>query len=77
MDRIMSEFDVLNMKPACLHLRHKLMWVDSRQQTPGMVDDSSDTRIFFCMRSHEQLGPDGVAVGPKRCTPERTCYCKA
>jgi len=77
MDRVMSEFEIVNLKPACLHLRHKLMWVDARQSIPGMVDDSSDTRIFFCMKSHEQLGPDGEAVGPKRCTAERTCYCKA
>lgn len=73
----MSEFDALNMQPACLHLRHKLMWVDSRQSMPGMIDDSSDTRIFFCMKSHEQLGPDGEAVGPKRCTSDRPCFCRA
>ena len=73
----MSEFGPLNLQPACLHLRHKLMWVDSRQNVPGMVDDSSDTRIFFCMKSHEQLGPDGAPVGPRRCTAERGCFCKA
>ncbi|MCA9312492.1 MAG: hypothetical protein KDA21_14860 [Phycisphaerales bacterium] len=65
----------VSLKPACVHLRHKLMYVDERQATPGMVDDSSDTRVFFCGQTLEVLGQDGEPVGPRYCDPTRSCYC--
>lgn len=64
----------LQLKPCCEHLRHKMMYVDDRQSIRGFVDDSSDTRIYFCIRSHESLGPDGEPVHPGDCTPSRACY---
>lgn len=67
----------IDLRPACVHLRHKLMYCDERQATPGMVDDSSDTRVFFCTRTHESLGPDDEPVSPGDCTPERSCYCRS
>jgi hypothetical protein len=67
----------VNLQPACLHLRHKLMYVDEDQSTPGMVDDSSDTRIFFCTKTQESLGPDGEPVTPKMCHPGRDCHCSS
>ncbi len=42
----------------------------------GAVDDSSDTRVFFCILSQEALGPDGTPVSPTECTPDRRCFCK-
>ncbi|HWB20556.1 MAG TPA: hypothetical protein VG711_09670 [Phycisphaerales bacterium] len=63
-----------NFRPACLHIRHKQMYVDTRHAQPGMVDDSSNTRIFWCNRSQDSLGPDGVPVNPTRCTNERSCF---
>lgn len=65
----------LSLKTTCLNLRHKLMYVDERQSTPGMVDDSSDTRVFFCTKTCDSLGPDAEPVGPRDCTASRTCYC--
>jgi hypothetical protein len=72
----MSEDIALNLQPACMQLRHKLMWVDERQAVPGLVDDSSDTRVFFCMTSQDALGPDDEPVSPTDCVPSRGCYCK-
>jgi len=65
----------VRLKVACAHLRHKMMYCDERQQTPGMVDDSSNTRVFFCIKSHDSIGPDAEPVAPKYCTPDRGCYC--
>ncbi len=70
----MSEDRPVSLKPACLELRHKLMYVDERQAAPGLVDDSSDTRVFFCCVSHSPLGPDGEPVSPRECTAARPCY---
>lgn len=64
----------LALKPACVHLRHKMMYVDPRQATPGLVDDGSDTRVFLCLRTHEVLGPDDRPVGPGDCATGRACY---
>ncbi|MDZ4755933.1 MAG: hypothetical protein SGJ09_04395 [Phycisphaerae bacterium] len=74
----MSESDPvhlpLQLKPCCNSLRHKMMYVDDRQSVRGFVDDSSDTRIYFCVKSQESLGPDGIPVHPSDCTPKRPCY---
>ena len=43
----------LNLKPCCLHLRHKMMSCDERQNIPGLVDSESDTRVYYCLKSHE------------------------
>jgi hypothetical protein len=64
----------LNLKPCCLNLRHKLMYCDPRQATPGMVDDNSETRVYLCMESQEVLGPDGKPVAPSACAAGRACY---
>lgn len=65
----------LQLRPCCLNLRHKMMYCDPRQATPGLVDANSDTRVYFCIKSHESLGPDGRVVHPEDCTSSRTCYC--
>lgn len=63
----------INLQPACQHLRHKMMYVDPRQATPGYVDDGSDTRVFLCARTQEVLGPDDGPVGPDVCGTGRGC----
>ena len=68
--------DAVKLVPACLHLRHKMMYVDDRHSRIGVVDDSSDTRVFFCTRNQDTLGPDGLPVSPTECTPGRQCFCK-
>ena len=67
----------IHLQVACANLRHKMMYIDDRQRQVGMVDDSSDTRVFWCIRTQESLGPDGENVNARRCTPERGCYCKS
>jgi len=66
----------VHLKVACQRLRHKMMYVDARQQQFGMVDDGSDTRVFWCSKTQDALGPDGDAVSPTDCQPGRNCYCK-
>jgi hypothetical protein len=71
----MNMMTQLTLESTCLRLRHKMMYVDERQNVPGMVDDSSDTRVFFCTRTCDSLGPDSEPVSPTDCTPSRGCYC--
>ena len=70
----MNEMPV-KLKVACEHLRHKMMYCDERQSTPGLVDDSSDTRVFFCIKTYDSLGADGKPVSPGDCAKTRGCYC--
>ncbi len=65
----------VKLQVCCQSIRHKLMYVDERHATPGLVDDSSDTRVFFCVKTQESLGPDGEAVSPGDCKQGRACYC--
>jgi len=65
----------VQLQPSCLNLRHKLMYIDERQTQPGVVDDSSDTRVFFCVKTQDTLGPDGEPAAPTQCGSERSCYC--
>ena len=69
-----SEIRPISLRPACLCLRHKLMYVDERQASPGMVDDSSDTRVYFCTKSQDSLGPDAKPVHPHDCAAGRSCF---
>lgn len=65
----------VRLKVSCLNIRHKLMYCDSRHDVPGMVDDTSSTRVFFCLRTQDVLGPDGEPVDPVACCAGRGCYC--
>lgn len=73
-----SEVPPVQLQVACMNLRHKLMYCDERQARPGQVDDSSDTRVFYCVKTQEALGPDGEVVGVKECGvgggASRSCY---
>ncbi|MCX5689610.1 MAG: hypothetical protein NTV94_07480 [Planctomycetota bacterium] len=70
----MPDFRPVELNVTCLHLRHKLMYVDDRQKLPGMVDAESSTRIYFCTRTQEQLGPDDEPVNPQQCCDGRACF---
>ena len=67
----------LQLKACCLHVRHKMMYVDPAQATPGLVDDRSDSRVYLCALTQEVLGPDGKLVSPSNCSQGRSCYCGA
>ena len=65
----------LDLKPCCENLRHKMMYCDPRQATPGLVDDRSATRVYLCLLSQEVIGPDGKPVSPKACcSSTRACF---
>ncbi len=76
----MSENPFLHERPvklqiSCLNMRHKLMYCDERHAVPGTVDANSSTRIFFCIRTCDPLGPDNKPVHPEDCHAGRDCYC--
>ncbi|MBT8485933.1 MAG: hypothetical protein HKO59_01660 [Phycisphaerales bacterium] len=71
----MDDVRPVRLQMSCLHLRHKLMYVDERQSAPGLVDDESDTRVFWCVKTQDALGPDHEPVSPTDCTRARGCYC--
>ncbi len=64
----------LQMKPCCLNMRHKMMYCDSRQAAPGMIDAESDTRVLLCVLTQEVLGPDDKPVSAQSCCADRPCY---
>lgn len=70
----MNDLKPVRLRAACLHLRHKMMYCDERHAAPGLVDDGSDTRVFFCIKTQDPLGPDAKAACPSDCTPGRVCY---
>lgn len=59
----------------CVNLRHKLMYVDTDHMQPGLVDDASTTRQYWCQRTQDARGPDGAAVSPQACSASRECHC--
>ena len=70
------EFDrPVQLQASCMKLRHKLMYIDARHTQRGVVDDSSETRIFWCSKTQDSLGPDGEQVNPECCSASRTCFC--
>lgn len=65
----------LKLQPCCVHLRHKLMYVDEAQMVPGMVDDQSETRVFWCHVTQDTLGPDNCPADPDACgSAGRPCF---
>jgi hypothetical protein len=71
----MSDPRPVELETACAHIRHKFMYCAKSHAVRGMVDDSSDTRIFFCVKTFEGLGPDDRPVSPGECGPGRSCHC--
>lgn len=64
----------LHLKPCCSNMRHKMMYCDPRQATPGMIDAQSETRVLLCVLTQEVLGPDDQPVSTQGCGPGRRCY---
>lgn len=64
----------LEIIQTCLHLRHKLMYVDVEHMRPGEVDVSSQTRNYWCQLSQESRGPDREPAEPFSCSASRACY---
>ncbi|MFG0253451.1 MAG: hypothetical protein ACF8NJ_11330 [Phycisphaerales bacterium JB038] len=70
----MNDEKELNLQPTCVHLRHKMMYIDPAQRREGLVDVSSDTAVHFCNLTLDSLGKDDAAVGPRSCQPGRSCF---
>jgi hypothetical protein len=66
----------VELTATCVNIRHKLMYVDERHARRGFVDTNSDTRVYWCARTQDLLGPDGRAVEPGACgSGQRSCFC--
>src|SRR4030095_1666025 len=65
----------VKLQIACTNLRHKLRYVDARHAERGLVDNSSDTRVFWCAKTQRSLGPGGEPVSPNECSMGRSCCC--
>jgi hypothetical protein len=53
----------------CRHLRCKEM----SYQDPGEEDEFA-SGIYWCVRTQENMGPDGQSCSKCECGPERACY---
>ena len=60
------------MKPlsACRHLQNKAYFCDAEPKEH--VDDFATP--FWCLESHDAVGPDGEAVDSECCGPDRPCF---
>ncbi len=54
----------------CKHLRAKEMYYSN---SPGEIDQFH-SGIFWCDRTHDALGPDGVYADNEECNPVRSCF---
>jgi hypothetical protein len=52
----------------CRHLRCKEMYYE------GSTDDEFSSGIYWCVKTQENMGPDGQSCSKCECGPERACY---
>jgi hypothetical protein len=55
----------------CRKLRTKSMYIESE---PDPSVPSMASGLFWCLHTHNCLGPDGKAVGVEDCAETRGCY---
>jgi hypothetical protein len=61
------------LKTRCVNLKTKSSYLG----LPGPADEEGrhDTAIWWCERTCQALGPDGLGAHPSRCeAPSRSCY---
>lgn len=58
-------------RDTCRCLRTKGMFIDS-EADPTVP--STDSGIYWCIHTMNQLGPDGKVARPQDCTTERHCW---
>jgi hypothetical protein len=56
---------------ACRCLRSKEMFIDAE---PDARIPGGSSGIFWCIHTHNCLGPDGQVAEPGSCKPGRGCY---
>ena len=55
----------------CRHLRCKEMYYQSPDQ---VEEDEFHSGIYWCVKTQENIGPDGQSCSKCECGPERACY---
>ena len=55
----------------CVNLRWKGLFIDEASD-PAI--QGGDERIFWCLKTQLNLGPDGQLVDCYECSPGRNCY---
>jgi hypothetical protein len=55
----------------CQNLRWKGLYIDE-QSDPAI--QQGDERLFWCVKTQLNLGPDGKLVDNYECSPGRDCY---
>lgn len=69
-DETSSSKGVSEIPAPCRHIRSKEMY----HQPAGQPDDEFSSGIYWCVRTQDNLGPDGQSCGKCECGPERACY---
>ena len=59
-----------NFQLPCRHLRSKEMYY----QALGQEDDQFSSGQYWCTKTHENFGPDGVSVNKTECCAGRACF---
>jgi hypothetical protein len=65
-----SEFNVMQ-EERCVNLRWKGLYIDPQAD---LALEQGDERIFWCVKTQRNLGPDGNLVDSYECSPGRSCY---
>lgn len=52
----------------CRHLRSKEMYYQ------GQDDDAFASGIYWCSKTQENFGPDGISAEKNQCCAGRACY---
>ncbi len=63
------------MKPpdACYYLENKAYFFPPLERQSGEEPEPLSTP-FICLKTHEQIGPDGEEACDELCGPDRACY---
>lgn len=65
-----SAFNILR-EERCENLRWKGLYI-GEESDPAI--QQGDERIFWCVKTQLELGPDGKLVDNYECSPGRSCY---
>jgi hypothetical protein len=58
------------LRTPCQHLRSKEMYY----QGHDAQEDAFDSGVYWCLLTHEKLGPDGQSAARNECCEGRGCF---
>ncbi len=58
-------------KPLCLQIRAKGFYVFTEEPEPH---EDTQTGVFWCLKTMQQVGPDGNSVHRSCCDASRPCF---